>query len=65
MNKQEVEVDAEAAMSLIFEYLYYINFKKEDSVYESVSVIAKEGYEQSPHVIVSVFIIRFVVIIDP
>lgn len=60
-----MEVDAEAAMSLIFEYLYYINFKKEDSIYESVSVIAKEGYEESPHTIVSVFIIGLFVIIDP
>lgn len=52
-----MKVDAEAAMSLIFEYLFYINFKKEDSVYESVSVIAKEGNEESPHTIISVFII--------
>lgn len=54
VNGEEVSVDAEVALSLMLEYLFYLGFKESDDMYDNVSSIAQRGVEQCERAIISV-----------
>ena len=55
VNKQSVKIDAEVAMSLIFEYMFYINNKEDNSIYENVYKKKKKGAEKYKKILCNVF----------
>ena len=55
VNKDPVKIDAEVAMSLIFEYMFYINNKDDKSLYENVFKISQEGAEKYYPILCNVF----------
>lgn len=55
VNKQSVKIDAEVAMSLIFEYMFYINNKEDNSIYENVYQISQKGAEKYKKILCNVF----------
>lgn len=50
-----MKVDVESVMSLLFEYFFYINLKKEDDLYDNVTSIVQEGKQECKHTLISVF----------
>ena len=55
VNKESVKIDAEVAMSLIFEYMFYINNKEDNSIYENVYQISQKGAEKYNKILCNVF----------
>ena len=56
VDKADTPIDAEVALSLIMEYLYYLGFKNQDELYDDVTTIAQRGVSECEKALFSVIL---------